>query len=70
MTTEEITAKVVELKQALIDHKNFLDSIPDEVVDLLNDSCYYVNGAIESIESEIYDVERYLRGVDDEEEED
>jgi hypothetical protein len=42
MTSEQINAKVAELKQALETHKAFLESLPFEVVDYLNDSCYYV----------------------------
>jgi len=70
MTNEQITAKVIELKNALVAHKNFLDSIPDEVVDTLNDSCFYVNGSIEQIESEIFDIENFLeRDFEDDEDE-
>ena len=57
MTSEQINAKIAELKQALETHKAFLESLPFEVVDYLNDSCYYVNGAIDTLEMEIFDIE-------------
>lgn len=60
MTNEQINAKVIELKEALIAHRNFLDSLPNEVVDVLNDSCYYVNGSIDQIDGEIFDIENFL----------
>jgi hypothetical protein len=60
MTSDQINAKVKELLTSLQTHKNFLDSLDEEVVDALNDSCYYVVGAIESIENEIFDIENYL----------
>ena len=70
MTNEQITAKVLELKKALEAHRDFLNSIPDEVVDVLNDSCYYVNGSIDQINDEIFDIENFLErdeeGGDDE----
>jgi len=66
MTNEEITAKVIELKDALVNHRNFLDSLPFEVVDVLNDSCFYVNGSIDQINDEIFDIENFLeRGIED-----
>lgn len=60
MTNEQISAKVKELLASLETHKNFLESLPNEVVDALNDSCYYVNGAIDQINDEIFDIENYL----------
>jgi len=64
MTNEQINAKVKELLTSLETHKNFLDSLNEEVVDVLNDSCYYVNGSIEQLETEIFEIENFLeRGV-------
>ena len=65
MTSEQINAKVKELLTSLQTHKNFLESLDEEVVDALNDSCYYVAGAIESIENEIFDIENYLERNED-----
>ena len=67
MTNQEITAKVIELRDALVAHMNFLNSIPDEVVDVLNDSCFYVNGSIDQVQDEIFDIENFLeRDFEDE----
>lgn len=69
MTSKQINKNVVKLKDALEHLKEFLESMPDEVVDKLNDSCYYVDGAIDQINDEIFNIECFLER-DDEEEED
>ena len=69
MTSKQINKNVFKLKDALEHLKEFLESMPDEVVDKLNDSCYYVDGAIDQINDEIFNIECFLER-DDEEEED
>ena len=65
MEINEILKHVEKLKEALEKHRDYLESIDDEVRIVLNKSGYYVSGAIESINEEIFLLENNL-GEDEE----
>ena len=67
METNEILKHVEKLKEALEKHRAYLDSIDDDVCDILIDSGYHVSGAIESLDEEIFLLENSLGCFDDEE---
>jgi hypothetical protein len=69
METNEILKHVEKLKEALEKHRAYLDSIDDDVCDILNDSGYYVSGAIETLDEEIFLLENSLGSLDDEDDE-
>jgi hypothetical protein len=68
MTNKEIKKEVKKLIKALEKHKAYMESIPDEVCDLLNDSDYYVAGVLGSLDDGLHDLNMCLEnGWEDDE---
>lgn len=63
MTNEQMVAQVNELIAALVAHKTYLESLPEDFVESLRG--YNVEGVIEDIEHDIFKLECSLEDESD-----